>query len=95
VTLITPASAARNGLPWIPYVYRGTETTGRKGYCDNCGCHLSSTYHTTECAVLPECGDNTAYERHLRKGEAPCAACRAAHAAKERANAARRKAARG
>ena len=40
---------------------------------------------------LAECGSEGAYQRHLRAGETPCPACRAANAAAARRRAAKRR----
>lgn len=69
----TPASGARNGLPWKPYRYRGAGTDVLTAFMDD---EPGEGLTVTEDRL--SCGTERAYAQHRRHGEPIDAACRAA-----------------
>lgn len=64
----------------------GSDTSTIRGWRDN-GWKPGGTHPKTrkrEPRPEPKCGEPRMYRRHLKNGEAPCAACRAANAAADR-----------
>lgn len=77
-TLPRPAPGTRNGLPWKPYVYRGTGEDALTAFIDD--------WPDEDVAVpVPAAeahGTVAGYRRHRRRGEKPCEPCRLAENAR-------------
>lgn len=64
--------ALPNGLPWVPYVYRGT---GKDTLTPELGDAFDVTAYVHDAGLLPH-GTPAAYRRHRRRGEEACRPCK-------------------